>query len=129
MYIQDKDDENDNKIITMWSESLFDNLYLTLKKNREDIFIKKILASIKAKKYNNKFIVNNVKRNLGINAANRIEEILKGSIDTNYDILDNDTTRTIAKTRTMTRTNVPYSNGQSSERNGIKILKKIKELF
>lgn len=66
------------EIKTMWSESLLESLYVALKKEKEDKLVKEVLDDLKAKEYDNEYILNKVKRKVGPAAATRVEALLTG---------------------------------------------------
>lgn len=63
---------------TMWSESLLESLYLALRKQKEDKIVREVIADLRAKGYDDKYITNKVKKKLGPVAAARIEALLTG---------------------------------------------------
>ena len=67
------DEETEMK--TMWSESLFDALYLALRKNREQI-IKSTVKDLGEKGYDHDYLVSNVQQKLGVMQANRLRSVL-----------------------------------------------------
>ncbi len=72
------DEDPDDQVKTMWSESLFDSLYLALRRKKEDNIIKGIIQDLKLKDYSDRYIINRVKQEIGSIAATRIEILLTG---------------------------------------------------
>ena len=71
---------NDKKEVqTMWSESLLEHLYLALKKNKDDALIMEIIEELRAKDYDDDFLIKKVKQKVGNAAAvSRITNLLAG---------------------------------------------------
>ena len=63
---------------TMWSESLFEGLYLALKKGKKNDVIMGILRDIKAKQYKDHYIIRKTKRDLGPAEGARVAALLSG---------------------------------------------------
>lgn len=63
---------------TMWSESLFESLYLALRKGKENAVIMTILNDIKAKQYKDNYIIIKAKKDLGPAESARVEALLTG---------------------------------------------------
>ncbi len=66
------------EIKTMWSESLLEALYVALRKDKEDDVVQEVINDLRAKEYDDEYIVNKVKKKVGPNAAARIEALLTG---------------------------------------------------
>ena len=63
---------------TMWSESLFEGLYLALRKGKGDDVIMGILRDIKAKQYKDHYIIKKTKRDVGLAEGARVAALLSG---------------------------------------------------
>lgn len=63
---------------TMWSESLFESLYLALRKGKENDVIMGIVNDIKAKQYKDNYIIRRTKKDLGAVEGARVEALLTG---------------------------------------------------
>ena len=63
---------------TMWSESLFESLYLALRKGKENDVIMRIVNDIKAKQYKDHYIIRRTKKDLGPVEGARVEALLTG---------------------------------------------------
>jgi hypothetical protein len=66
------------EIKTMWSESLLEALYVALRKEKEDKLVKEVIDDLRAKEYDDEYIINKVKKKVCPNAAVRIEALLTG---------------------------------------------------
>lgn len=66
------------EIKTMWSESLLEALYVALRKEKEDKLVKEVIDDLRAKEYDDEYIINKVKKKVGPTAAIRIEALLTG---------------------------------------------------
>lgn len=66
------------EIKTMWSESLLEALYVALRKDKEDKVVQEVIADLRAKEYDDEYIINKVKKKVGPTAAVRIEALLTG---------------------------------------------------
>ena len=66
------------EIKTMWSESLLESLYVALKKDKEDKVIKEVIVDLRAKEYDDEYILNKVKKKVGPTAAVRMQALLSG---------------------------------------------------
>ena len=62
----------------MWSESLLEHLYLALKKDKEDELILEIIEELRAKEYDDDFIIKKVTMKVGEAGATRITALLTG---------------------------------------------------
>jgi hypothetical protein len=70
---------NDKKEVqTMWSESLLEHLYLALKKNKEDAMILELIEELRAKEYDDEFLIKKVTMKVGATGATRITALLSG---------------------------------------------------
>ncbi|GJM04194.1 MAG: hypothetical protein DHS20C09_01850 [marine bacterium B5-7] len=70
---------NDKKEVqTMWSESLLEHLYLALKKNKEDAMILELIEELRAKEYDDEFIIQKVTMKVGAQGATRVTALLSG---------------------------------------------------
>jgi hypothetical protein len=70
---------NDKKEVqTMWSESLLEHLYLALKKNKEDELILELIEELRAKEYDDDFIIKKVTMKVGATGTARITALLSG---------------------------------------------------
>lgn len=69
----------DKNEMTMWSESMLEALFLTLRKGKDDNKVKQVLRELLGKGYKRPFIVEQVRQELGDNAAATVEGIFKGS--------------------------------------------------
>ena len=67
------------EIKTMWSESLLETLYVALRKDKEDAVVKDVISDLKAKDYDDDYLINKVKVKVGPNAAVRIRGLLRGN--------------------------------------------------
>ncbi len=66
------------EIKTMWSESLLESLYVALRKTAEDKVVLEVLDELKAKEYDDDYIINKAKRKVGPAAGERVEALLAG---------------------------------------------------
>jgi hypothetical protein len=67
------------EIQTMWSESLLEHLYLALKKNKEDAMIMELIGELRAKEYDDDFLIKKVTQKVGdATAVNRLKNLLAG---------------------------------------------------
>ena len=63
----------------MWSESLLEHLYLALKKNKEDELLMELIEELRAKDYDDDFLIKKVKQKVGTDAAvSRLTNLLAG---------------------------------------------------
>ena len=69
---------SEQKDVTMWSESLFDGLYLALRKNKRDALIIGLIKEIKEKGYPPARIVSLVEDNVSPAAGRRVQTLLSG---------------------------------------------------
>lgn len=69
---------NKEEVQTMWSESLLEHLYLALKKNKEDTMILELIEELRAKEYDDEFIIKKVTMKVGASGATRITALLSG---------------------------------------------------
>lgn len=70
---------SDKEIQTMWSESLMEHLYLALKKDKEDEMILEIIGELRAKDYDDDFLIKKVKQKIGNETAvTRLQNLLEG---------------------------------------------------
>lgn len=71
---------NDKKEVqTMWSESLLEHLYLALKKDKDDALLWEIIEELRAKDYDDDFLIKKVKQKVNTDAAvSRITNLLAG---------------------------------------------------
>ena len=66
------------EIKTMWSESLLETLYVALRKDKEDALIQEVIVDLRAKDYDDEYLINKVKKKVGPAAATRMEMLLTG---------------------------------------------------
>lgn len=66
------------EVQTMWSESLLEHLYLALKKNKEDSMILELIEELRAKEYDDDFLIKKVTMKVGATGAARIKALLSG---------------------------------------------------
>jgi hypothetical protein len=67
------------EIQTMWSESLLEHLYLALKKNKEDEMIMELIGELRAKDYDDDFLIKKVTQKVGeATAITRLKNLLAG---------------------------------------------------
>jgi hypothetical protein len=71
-------DKSPEEIQTMWSESLLEHLYLALKKNKEDAMILELIEELRAKDYDDEFLIKKVTMKVGATGATRITALLSG---------------------------------------------------
>ena len=71
-------DGEGTEIKTMWSESLLETLYVALRKDKEDALVQEIIVDLRAKDYDDEYLINKVKKKVGPNAAVRIKNLLQG---------------------------------------------------
>ncbi len=62
----------------MWSESLLESLYVALRKSAEDKVVQEVLEELKAKEYDDDYIINKAKRKVGPVAGDRVQALLSG---------------------------------------------------
>jgi hypothetical protein len=67
------------EVQTMWSESLLEHLYLALKKGKEDEMIMELIEELRAKEYDDDFLIKKVTQKVGDAAAiSRLKNLLAG---------------------------------------------------
>ncbi len=66
------------EVQTMWSESLLEHLYLALKKDKEDAMILELIEELRAKDYDDEFLIKKVTMKVGATAASRMKNLLAG---------------------------------------------------
>lgn len=66
------------EVQTMWSESLLEHLYLALKKGKDDAFIQELISELKAKEYDDEFLIKKVKMKVGGPETARMKALLSG---------------------------------------------------
>lgn len=76
--MHDRGSDTTTRAKTMWSESLFEGLYLALKKGKKNDVIMGILRDIKAKQYKDHYIIRKTKRDLGPTEGARVAALLSG---------------------------------------------------
>ena len=76
--MHDRGSDTTTRAKTMWSESLFEGLYLALKKGKKNDAIMAILRDIKAKQYKDHYIIRKTKRDLGPAEGARVAALLSG---------------------------------------------------
>lgn len=76
--MHDRGSDTTTRAKTMWSESLFEGLYLALKKGKKNDAIMAILRDIKAKQYKDHYIIRKTKRDLGPTEGARVAALLSG---------------------------------------------------
>ena len=76
--MHDRGSDTTTRAKTMWSESLFEGLYLALKKGKKNDAIMVILRDIKAKQYKDHYIIRKTKRDLGPAEGARVAALLSG---------------------------------------------------
>ena len=76
--MHDRGSDTTTRAKTMWSESLFEGLYLALKKGKKNDAIMVILRDIKAKQYKDHYIIRKTKRDLGPTEGARVAALLSG---------------------------------------------------
>ena len=62
--------------LTMWSESLMESLYVALRKQKPDKILKQIIEELKAKGYEDKYLLNRAREKVGPRAETRVAELL-----------------------------------------------------
>ncbi len=67
------------EIKTMWSESLLEHLYLAFKKEKDDAFIQELIVELRAKEYDDEYLINKVTKKVGPTAATRMKALLAGN--------------------------------------------------
>jgi hypothetical protein len=66
------------EVQTMWSESLLEHLYLALKKDKEDEMIMELIEELRAKDYDDEFLIKKVTQKVGATGASRMKNLLAG---------------------------------------------------
>ncbi len=66
------------EIKTMWSESLLETLYVVLKKEKDDKMVQEVIVDLRAKDYDDEYLINKVKKKVGPAAATRMQALLAG---------------------------------------------------
>jgi len=66
------------EIKTMWSESLLETLYVVLRKEKEDKMVLEVIVDLRAKDYDDEYLINKVKKKVGPTAATRMQALLAG---------------------------------------------------
>jgi hypothetical protein len=72
------DKSGKEEVQTMWSESLMEHLYLALKKNKEDEMILELIEELRAKDYDDEFLIKKVTMKVGATGASRLKALLSG---------------------------------------------------
>ncbi len=62
----------------MWSESLLETLYVVLRKEKDDKMIQEVIVDLRAKEYDDEYLINKVKKKVGPAAATRMQALLAG---------------------------------------------------
>jgi hypothetical protein len=71
------DDTTKTTAKTLWTETILEILYETLRKNKDDASVRKILAEVQSKGFRRDYIVEKVGKKVGAQAANRVRLLLK----------------------------------------------------
>ncbi len=66
------------EVQTMWSESLLEHLYLALKKDKDDAMIMELIEELRAKDYDDDFLIKKVTQKVGGGAIPRLTNLLSG---------------------------------------------------
>ncbi len=67
------------EVQTMWSESLLEHLYLALKKDKDDAMILELIEELRAKDYDDDFLIKKVTQKVGnASAVSRVTNLLAG---------------------------------------------------
>lgn len=69
------------EIKTMWSESLLETLYVALRKDKEDALIQEVIVDLRAKEYDDEYLINKVTKKVGPTAASRMKNLLAGKTE------------------------------------------------
>ncbi|MBL1143239.1 MAG: hypothetical protein HND53_14590 [Proteobacteria bacterium] len=70
---------SDKEIQTMWSESLLEHLYLALKKDKEDELLMELITELRAKDYDDDFLIKKVTQKVeDATAVSRLKNLLDG---------------------------------------------------
>ena len=64
--------DDKKEVQTMWSESLLEHLYLALKKDKEDELLLELIEELRAKEYDDEFIIQKVTKKVGAPVNSRI---------------------------------------------------------
>lgn len=72
-------DEEDKTAITMWSESLIEGLYIGIAKSGNDNALRGLITELKEKGYEENYLIEKVKTNIGPAEASRLQTLIKGS--------------------------------------------------
>ena len=62
---------------TLWTETLLEILYETLRKNASDTDVKKVLAECRTKGFKRSYILQKVEKKVNAQAAQRVKAFLK----------------------------------------------------
>jgi len=57
---------------TLWTETILEILYETLRKNKDDAQVRKVLEEVKSKGFKREYIVGKVTKKVNAQAANRV---------------------------------------------------------
>lgn len=72
------DDTQTTEVKTMWSETLLESLYVAMEKNKGNAIVMEIIQDLKAKDYDNDYLVEKVQKKVGPAAATRLKGLLHG---------------------------------------------------
>lgn len=61
---------------TLWSETILEVLYESLKKNRNDATIREILKEVRDKGFDSEYIIDRVNKKVGPTATTRVRRML-----------------------------------------------------
>ena len=70
--------EDETRMKTLWTQTLFEDLYGALKKGKSDAELKKLLNDLKGKEMPLRYVIRKVSDDVGPQHAKRLEAILAG---------------------------------------------------
>lgn len=78
--MNDYDDDDDTQVMTIWTETVLEILYASLKKNRGDDQIKDALKDVLKKGFKRDDILAKVEKKIGSQASNRVRILLNSML-------------------------------------------------
>jgi hypothetical protein len=70
------DDTQTTEVKTMWSETLLEALYVAMEKNKGNKIVIEIIKDLRAKGYENDYLIEKVQKKVGPEAATRLKNLL-----------------------------------------------------
>ena len=70
----------ETEVKTMWSETLLESLYVAMEKEKGDKIVVGIIKDLKAKGYENEYLIDKVQKKIGPSAAQRLTVLLGSGV-------------------------------------------------